>query len=506
MECHSFFRVRILIGFLMFLGTMTSYMLRVNLNIAIVQMTDDSEGLCANKTSTESVTMSDGKVRFCWSEWQKSWIKGSFFYGYIAMQVFGGSLAEKFGTKIVLGMANTLTAILSLFIPVVSNMDWQGLLVLRIFQGLAESVTYPCLPPMIMRWAPTNERSKFVTFTYFGGTFGVLVTYPLCGFLLQKYDWETVFYVGGAFGLAWFAIWLLLVTDEPKTHWFISDFEKRYIMSNRQKTMGEIGTRNPPYLAILLTPTVWIAMFSDFANSIASYIVIIEGPNFFKNILDVDISENGVLSAVPHFVAIIYGFIFGFLADHIIGSGCLQKKNTRRLFHGLGFGVPAITSALLGYTTSNWVLCITVLSAGFGFRSAQYAGHYSLVYDIAPKFSGTVYGMVNMVGNSAGFITPILTSAVTGHNPTDVTGWRNLFWISSSLLLAAMLVFVFFATFEPARFEYEGDERDLIGKEVENGGTGVGGSPLDSPCRSPLNGTSSPVPDACKQKETDLEV
>ena len=53
MECHSFFRVRILIGFLMFLGTMTSYMLRVNLNIAIVQMTDDSEGLCANKTSTE---------------------------------------------------------------------------------------------------------------------------------------------------------------------------------------------------------------------------------------------------------------------------------------------------------------------------------------------------------------------------------------------------------------------------------------------------------------------
>ena len=54
--------------------------------------------------------------------------------------------------------------------------------------------------------------------------------------------------------------------------------------------------------------------------------------------------------------------------------------------------------------------------------------------------------MVNMVGNSAGFITPILTSAVTGHDPTDVTGWRNLFWISSSLLLTAMLVFVFFAT------------------------------------------------------------
>ena len=69
--------------------------------------------------------------------------------------------------------------------------------------------------------------------------------------------------------------------------------------------------------------------------------------------------------------------------------------------------------------------------------------------------------MVNMVGNSAGFITPILTSAVTGHDPTDVTGWRNLFWISSSLLLAAMLVFVFFATFEPARYAQKTEFREL---------------------------------------------
>ena len=132
------------------------------------------------------------------------------------MQVFGGSLAEKFGTKIVLGLANTLTAIMALFIPYVSKLDWQALLILRImqvrqtsirsvsilsltlyidkcnlaFQGLAESVTYPCLPPMIMRWAPMEERSKFVTFTYFGGTFGTLVTYPICGYLLKTFDWE----------------------------------------------------------------------------------------------------------------------------------------------------------------------------------------------------------------------------------------------------------------------------------------------------------------------------
>ena len=102
---------------------------------------------------------------------------------------------------------------------------------------------------------------------------------------------QSVFYFGGAFGLVWFTIWLLFVTDEPKTHWFISNEEKTYILAHRQQTLGEIGARIPPYFQILMTPTVWIAMFSDFANSIASYMVIIEGPNFIKNILNQDIKS-----------------------------------------------------------------------------------------------------------------------------------------------------------------------------------------------------------------------
>ena len=85
--------------------------------------------------------------------------------------------------------------------------------------------------------------------------------------------------------------------------------------------------------------------------------------------------------------------------------------------------------------------------------------------------------MVNMCGNTAGFITPMLTSAMTGQDPTDVNGWRHLFWISSGLLLTSLIVFTAFAQFEPAKFEYE-DEKDLMAEAP-----GVTGSPLDSPAR-----------------------
>ena len=45
--------MRVIIGFLMFGGPLVSYILRVNINIAIVTMTENSTELCVNKGSSE---------------------------------------------------------------------------------------------------------------------------------------------------------------------------------------------------------------------------------------------------------------------------------------------------------------------------------------------------------------------------------------------------------------------------------------------------------------------
>ncbi len=45
--------VRVVTAILMFGGTFVSYVLRVNLNIAIVTMTNNSEVLCVNKSNSD---------------------------------------------------------------------------------------------------------------------------------------------------------------------------------------------------------------------------------------------------------------------------------------------------------------------------------------------------------------------------------------------------------------------------------------------------------------------
>ena len=119
----------------------------------------------------------------------------------------------------------------------------------------------------------------------------------------------------------------------------------------------------------------------------------------------------------------------------------------------MALGLQGITAAALGYTTESWILCMAVMTIGMGFKGATYMGHLGAVYDIAPTYSGTVYGFVNMAGNTTGFITPLIAAAFTQDNPKDVAGWRNLFWTSAGLYFSGFIVFPAFIRLTPAHFE-----------------------------------------------------
>ena len=58
-----------------------------------------------------------GRTRFCWSDTEKGWILGAFFYGYIIPMIPGGALSERIGSKMVLGISLLLTSILGMLTP-----------------------------------------------------------------------------------------------------------------------------------------------------------------------------------------------------------------------------------------------------------------------------------------------------------------------------------------------------------------------------------------------------
>ena len=72
-------------------------------------------------------------------------VLGSFFYGYLVTQIFGGYLARRFGGKWVLGTGVFITTALTVATPFAARASIASMIFLRVLEGIGEGVTYPAM-------------------------------------------------------------------------------------------------------------------------------------------------------------------------------------------------------------------------------------------------------------------------------------------------------------------------------------------------------------------------
>ena len=65
-------------------------------------------------------------------------------------------------------------------------------------KGVLEAFAFPALNIIISMWVPEKEKSAFVSFAYVGGTFGSIVTNPMCGAILATLGWEVRSFIFGS--------------------------------------------------------------------------------------------------------------------------------------------------------------------------------------------------------------------------------------------------------------------------------------------------------------------
>ena len=75
---------------------------------------------------------------FDWSQTDQSLVLGSFFYGYVTSQLFGGFMVERFGAKRVFGVGTFIESFLALCSPAIAKTGIGPYIALRIIQGLSE--------------------------------------------------------------------------------------------------------------------------------------------------------------------------------------------------------------------------------------------------------------------------------------------------------------------------------------------------------------------------------
>ncbi|XP_022083703.1 vesicular glutamate transporter 1-like isoform X2 [Acanthaster planci] len=421
-------------------GFCISFGIRCNLGVAIVDMVN-------NNTVTINGQKEVHFREFDWDPRIVGLMHSSFFWGYIVTQVPGGYLASRVPANRIFCTAIFMSSVLNLFIPLACHVHYSLVIVIRVLQGLIEGVEYPACHGMWSKWAPPLERSMLATIAFSGSYAGAVFGMPVAGLLTEYAGWPSVFYVFGCCGIVWFGFFMYLIYEKPSTHPTISAEERTYI----EESIGETLTMLPmkfletPWKSFFTSLPVYAIIVANFCRSWTFYLLLTGQPSYFEQVFHYEISQVGIISALPHLVMAIIVPLGGQLADCLRRNQLMSTTTVRKLFNCGGFGGEAIFLLFTAYARGKEMailcMCIAVGSSGFAISGFN-VNHL----DIAPRYASILMGISNAVGTLAGMICPEVTSALTANKTAD--DWEKVFLIAACVHFVGVLFYGIFASGE----------------------------------------------------------
>ncbi|XP_045775220.1 uncharacterized transporter slc-17.2-like [Maniola jurtina] len=455
------------VAIMMFFACWVNYMLRVNMSVNIIAMVPDDNKATSVKSECKAIVNNDsllyndtasvvtkrdirqpeGVVTFNWTAQEQAYVLSSYFWGYAITCLFSGTAAELWGPRKVVFFTMLLSAVLTILTPQAARLHHVMLVVVRLVIGLAAGFLFPALHALVARWAPPQEKGKFVS-ALLGGAIGTVVTWSLTGPLIETFGWSAAFYVPGVIGVVWCAAWWLLVYDSPVTHPRISDDEKAYILAaiGDKVQQGSKDTKIVPPFKSILTSFPFLAMVVlHYGSNWGLYFVMTAAPKFVSSALGYNLTSTGTLSSLPYLARMIFSLIFGAIGDRIVKQNVVSTTFMRKFFCLFSHIVPGLLLIGLGYTGCAPILSVALITFSMGSNGAATLTNLVNHQDLAPNYAGTLYGIANGIGNTAGFVTPMVTAYFT-KNGNGFAEWRPVFLTGASLYFASALYFILFGT------------------------------------------------------------
>lgn len=396
-------------------ATFICYIDRVNISVAIIPMAE----------------------QFGWDQATKGLIMSSFFAGYLLTQIVGGWLADRFGGKLVLGFGVLFWSAFTMITPVAAYSGLMLLLLARVGMGLGEAVSFPSIYSLFSRWLPITERTRAIGLNASAIPLGTVCALVLTPIIVLALGWEWVFYLFGAAGVFWFALWQWLAETDPRDHPRVSAQELSLIHADQAV---ETETRPPRIRAMLRSTAVWAIVVSHFCSNWGSYVLLSWLPVYFVEHLGVDFAAVGIVAMVPALLSFVSLNLAGWVTDKLI-SGGLDLTFVRKLMQTIGFGGGAAVLAVVGYFESiPWA--IALMSLGNILGAFGLGGWGSNHMDIAPKHTGTLMGL----SNTAGTIPGIVGVYASGLILQSTGSWILVFQVAAAINLFGLVFYLIFVS------------------------------------------------------------
>ncbi|MFJ2986275.1 MFS transporter [Collimonas sp. NPDC087041] len=394
---------------LLFLCYVASYLDRVNVGFAKLQMLND--------------------LKF--SETVYGLGAGIFFIGYFIFEIPSNMILHRVGARLWIARIMITWGIISGAMIFVDSPT--TFYVMRFLLGVAEAGFFPGVILYLTYWYPAHRRGKMTALFMTGVPLSGVIGGPLSGWIMKAMPgvhglagWQWMFVLEAIPSLILGVVVIFYLQDRIRGAKWLSEEEKVLLETQVQ---AETSQKQEVSLGqMFANPKVWLMALIYFCFVMGLYGVSFWLPTIIKTTGVTDTFNIGLLTAIPYASAAIAMILIGHSAD----------KRRERRWH---VAIPALLGSI-GLVMStvydhNTLLAMSALTlATIGIITVL-----PLFWSLPTAFLGGAaaaagIALINSLGNLAGFVSPYLVGWLKDQTHSTNSG---MFVLAASLLLGAVL-------------------------------------------------------------------
>jgi MFS family permease len=359
-------------------------------------------------------------------------IFGAFALSYALFEVPSGWLGDWIGPRKVL-----LRIVLwwSAFTAITGGMwNFTSLWLARFFFGAGEAGGFPSLTKAFTTWLPKLEHVRaqgiMWTFARWGGAF----TPVLVVWVLRFVNWRWAFVLFGGLGVVWASFFYRWYRDNPRDHPAVNAAELALLEGAERLASGHAKV---PWAKLLKSRSIWLLWLQYFCSSFPWYFNITWLPTYLQQHWKLAPSEAARYAILPLFFGGLGALFCGSISARFARRVGLAQS--RRILATSGFLGAAIFLALsIQFHDPKW----TMLSMGMASFCNDLAmpPSWAACMDIGGKYAGTVSGSMNMMGNLAGYVSPVVGGYILAATGRD---WNVFLYVLAAVYLSGTLIWPF---------------------------------------------------------------
>ena len=321
------------------------------------------------------------------------WIVGIFTLSYALFEIPTGRMGDRLGARKVLTRVVAWWSAFTAFTGLTTG--FTSLLLTRFFFGMGEAGAFPNIAVSVFRWFPGVLRARAMGFIFGCSQVGSAIA-PLIVIPIQiRFGWRATFFILGAIGLVWCAIWYSWYRNTPAEMPGVSEEEKA-------ETASEAGgdSHHLPWKIALRRGNFWSLCMLGFCYVFALYFFLAWLHTFLVKARGFSESELK-LATWPAILGTIGNLSGGFLSDFLVKR--IGLRWGRKLIGLIGLGTATICMVATifvhhkGYT-------LLLLGLVYGGITIQQTVAATVVVDAGRQFVGGILGATNMSSNIGGFL------------------------------------------------------------------------------------------------------